>query len=73
MKNAQLETLFDCLDNAVAMYVDARSGLVIRKCVHSLEDVIVLSNKWLQCAPHRQGSQRPTSAFIDRTFSKGLE
>ena len=45
MKNAQLETLFDCLDNAVAMYVDARSGLVIGKCVQSLEDVIVLSNK----------------------------
>ena len=27
------------------MYVDARSGLVIRRCVHSLEDVIVRTNK----------------------------
>ena len=44
-ENAQLETLFDVPINAVAMCVDARSGLVVRGCVQSLEDVIVLTNK----------------------------
>ena len=42
---AQLETLFYCLDNAVGMCVNARIGLVICRCVHSLEDVIARTNK----------------------------
>ena len=44
-ENAHPETLFDLWVNAVVVCVNARLGLVIRKCVQLLADVVVSSNK----------------------------
>ncbi len=44
-ENAHPETLFDLSINAVAVCVNARLGLVIRRCVQSLAYVVVLNNK----------------------------
>ena len=44
-ENAHPETLFDLWVNAVQVCVNAHLGLVIRKCVQLLANVVVICNK----------------------------
>ena len=66
------------------MYVDARSGLVIRRCVHSLSNVGVITNKLaaLRAALFTDAQALPQNPYkrwlhphytlCDKEFEKGI-